>query len=119
QELERQLKAKTYDGQPVRVLIDDRDLRGGEKTWHHIKRGVPLRAEIGPRDVAAGSVFLARRDQGPKEKSGIPREELVATIDVLLNDIQTSLYQKALAMQQENTREFDSLDELTRYFTKK
>lgn len=118
-ELETELKAKSYDGQPIRVLIDDRDLRGGEKTWHHIKRGVPLRAEIGPRDVASGSVFLARRDQGPKEKAGVPREELVAKIDQILEEIQTGLYQKALAMQKEHTREFDNLEELTKYFTPK
>jgi len=46
-----------------------RDIRGGEKNWHHIKRGVPLRAEIGPKDIAKNGVFLARRDTG--EKAGV------------------------------------------------
>ena len=41
-----------YDGEPVRVRIDDRDVRGGEKKWQQVKRGVPLRVEIGPRDIA-------------------------------------------------------------------
>ncbi len=44
------------------MLLDDRDLRGGEKNWQHIKRGVPLRLEVGPRDIAKDGVFLGRRD---------------------------------------------------------
>ena len=40
--LKRDLSAQTYGDVPVRVAIDDRDLRGGEKTWQHIKRGVPI-----------------------------------------------------------------------------
>src|ERR1700681_4729368 len=61
-----ELSAKTYDGERVRVILDTRDLRGGEKTWQHIKKGVPLRLEIGPRDVAGGSRF--RGPPGPREK---------------------------------------------------
>ena len=60
----------------VQVMIDDRDLRGGEKKWQHVKRGVPLRAEVGPKDIAKDSVFLARRDRG--EKTSVPRSEFVA-----------------------------------------
>ena len=54
----------------MRVTIDDRDLRGGEKTWSWVKKDVPLRIDVGPRDIAAGSVFVARRDTGEKEHLG-------------------------------------------------
>ncbi len=67
---------------PVRVEIDDRDIRGGEKKWHHVKRGVPIRLEIGPKDIEKNSVFLGRRDQ-PKSV-GMDRDELVATIGRML-----------------------------------
>ena len=59
-DLKEQLEAQRYAGEPIRVQIDDRDLRGGEKNWYHVKRGVPLRAEIGPRDIEQEAVFLAR-----------------------------------------------------------
>jgi hypothetical protein len=58
--LRKELAAQDFAGEKVRVFIDDRDLRGGEKNWQHIKRGVPLRAEIGPKDIAKNGVFLAR-----------------------------------------------------------
>ena len=72
-------------------------------------RGVPLRAEIGPRDVASQSVFLGRRDQSPKEKSGVPRDELVETIGRILDEMQTNLFQKALKAREENSVSLASL----------
>ena len=39
-----------FSGEPLRAQVDDRDLRGGEKNWQLIKRGVPLRVEVGPRN---------------------------------------------------------------------
>ncbi|GAG26559.1 unnamed protein product, partial [marine sediment metagenome] len=49
--LKQQLTDLRYHDEPVRVRMDDRDLRGGEKKWQWIKRGVPVRVEVGPRDV--------------------------------------------------------------------
>ena len=60
--------------------------RGGDKAWGWIKKGVPLRVEVGPRDFAANAVFVARRDTG--EKAGIPRAEFVATVVERLQSIQ-------------------------------
>ncbi|HHM12754.1 MAG TPA: proline--tRNA ligase, partial [Planctomycetaceae bacterium] len=58
------LEDQSYHGMPIRVQYDDRDMRGGEKVWYHIKRGVPLRVEVGPKDLAKESVFVGRRDTG-------------------------------------------------------
>ena len=69
--LKKELEAQDFADGKVRVMIDDRDIRGGEKNWYHVKRGVPLRAEIGPKDIAKNGVFLARRDTG--EKAGVDR----------------------------------------------
>ncbi len=115
--VEQELRATSYDGERVRVTLDDRDLRGGEKTWQHIKRGVPLRLEIGPRDVAGDAVFVGRRDT--QEKKSMPRAELVASIDRLLTEIQSSLFQRALALREQNTKAFTDREELLRYFTPK
>ncbi len=76
---------------PTAGRIDDRDMRGGEKNWHHIKRGVPLRLEIGPKDIAKDAVFLGRRDTG--EKQGIGRDELVGSVVSPLDEMQDNLFQ--------------------------
>ncbi|MEX0818694.1 MAG: aminoacyl--tRNA ligase-related protein, partial [Pirellulaceae bacterium] len=88
--LKRELEAQSYSDGKVEVLLDDRDLRGGEKAWQHVKKGVPLRAEVGPKDIAKNAVFLGRRDTG--EKRGIGRDELVATVSSLLTEIQDGLF---------------------------
>jgi prolyl-tRNA synthetase len=99
------------------VNLDARDLRGGEKTWQHIKKGVPLRLEIGPRDVAGDSLFVGRRDT--QEKKSVPRGEFIATIDSRLSEIQKALFDRALALRTANTREINDRDEFIRFFTPK
>ena len=115
--LKSELAEQQYAGRPVRAMIDDRDIRGGEKTWQHIKKGVPIRAEVGPRDVAAGSVFIGRRDQGVKEKQGIAKAEFVSNIGETLDKIQSSLFERAAAMRAEHTRDIDSLADFKAFFT--
>ena len=114
-QLQAQLKEQTYDGEPIRVIMDDRDIRGGEKKWYHVKRGVPIRVEVGPRDIENGNVFMSRRDTG--ESNGVNREEFVAQAASILGDIQQSLFNSALKLREENSRDIDSLDEFTEYFT--
>jgi prolyl-tRNA synthetase len=115
--LKQELENQRYGDGNVRVLIDDRDIRGGEKNWHHIKRGVPLRAEIGPKDIAKSGVFLARRDTG--EKAGVDRAQFVATIDQRLTEIQNNLFARALKLREENTRTINTQDDFLAYFTPK
>jgi prolyl-tRNA synthetase len=101
------------------VRIDDRDIRGGEKTWQHIKRGVPLRVDVGPRDIASGSVFARRRDQSPKEKWTPTRDEFIARVPEVLDEIQTGLFQRALEMREAATQRIDDLAEFEAFFTPK
>ena len=103
----------------MEISVDHRDLTGSAKSWDWIKRGVPLRAEIGPRDLANQSVFLGRRDKGAKEKQSIPMNQLVTEIGNLLDSIQTGLYEKALAYREANTKKIDSKEEFYAYFTPK
>ncbi len=113
--LKKELEAQEYAGSKVRVMIDDRDMRGGEKNWYHVKRGVPLRAEIGPKDIAKNGVFLARRDTG--EKVGVDRAELVQTIGQRLTDIQNNLFARAKKLREDNTKTIDTLDDFLAFFT--
>src|SRR5690606_6909731 len=85
-------------------------------SWLAIKQGIPVRVEIGPRDIAKGEVFVGRRDKGPKEKSSIPRAQFVNEISKLLEEIQTNLFERAKAFRDENTKEVNSLKEFEDFF---
>ncbi len=117
QKLREELTQKVYAGRIVEVEMDDRDLRGGEKKWYHVKRGVPLRIEVGPKDIAKDSVFVARRDTG--EQTSMERSALVAGIADLLQSMQDNLFSRALKMRQENTVEIKTEREFRAYFTPK
>ncbi|MEM0924878.1 MAG: His/Gly/Thr/Pro-type tRNA ligase C-terminal domain-containing protein, partial [Planctomycetota bacterium] len=115
--LAKELRDQTFNGVPLRVSIDDRDLRGGEKKWHHVKRGVPIRLEIGPKDMEKQSVFLGRRDQAKSIPIG--RSELIATAADLLGDIQQSLYDRADQLRQDNTVTITDEGDFRDFFTSK
>ncbi len=115
--LKDELSAQTYHGKRLEVLIDKRDLRGGEKKWYHVKRGVPIRVEAGPRDIESGSVFVGRRDQ-PKS-TGMPRAEFIANATKILDEIQTGLFKRALKLREDNTRVIKSFDKFEKFFTPK
>ncbi len=117
QELARALKQQSFDGRPVQVELDTRDMRGGDKAWNWIKKGVPVRVEVGPRDMAQDSVFMARRDRAHKEKVAVKREAFVAGIAALLQEIQDGLFARAAALAKEHTRRVDSKEEFERFFT--
>ena len=89
----------------VRVKVDDRDgLTPGFKYNDWEMRGVPIRLEIGPKDVQKNSVALARRDvPGKAGKSFVAQDGLVQTVTQLLGDIHTALFDRALAFRQANT----------------
>jgi prolyl-tRNA synthetase len=97
-----------------RVRVDDRDgLTPGFKFNDAEMRGVPLRVEIGPKDVAQGTVTLARRDRPGKEgKSVVPQEALERRVGEVLDDIHRSLLGRARTFQKENTHEPRTYDEL-------
>lgn len=117
--VKKELEEKTYYGSALRVDIDDRDLRGGEKAWQHIKKGTPIRAEVGPRDMQSDSLFVARRDKGIKEKAGVPRAEFVANVCATLDDIHKNLFERAKTLRDSKTKEFTDYSEFAKWFTPK
>ena len=94
----------------VRVHQDWTDNSPGFKFNEWEMKGVPLRLEVGPRDVENGNVVVARRDTG--DKSFLSKDEAVAQIPDLLEEIQKGLFQQALIFQQENTHKVSTYDEL-------
>lgn len=117
QSLEKELADQTFDGGKVQVWLDTRDIGGGDKKWNQIKKGIPVRVEIGPRDMEKNAVFGSRRDTGEKLAKDLPRGEFVGMIGQLLGDIQTNLLTRAKQMRSDNTRTLDKLDDFKSYFT--
>lgn len=117
QELTDLLRQQTYHGRPVEVVLDQRDLNAGEKSWNWIKKGIPLMVEVGPRDMANNSVFVGRRDKSRKERFGQPRDEFIGNVSNLLDEIQASLLNQARNRLQENTKSIDVMEEFTKFFT--
>jgi prolyl-tRNA synthetase len=104
------------DAAGVRAKIDERDgLSPGFKFNDWEMRGVPLRIELGPKDVAGASAVLARRDKPGREgKISVLQQEIVAKVQGLLGEIQQSLYDRALAFRQAHTHEAKTYDDLKR-----
>ncbi len=91
----------------IRVKLDEREgMSPGFKFNDWEMRGVPLRIELGPKDVAKGSVVLARRDRPGREgKSFVPQAGLADAVKNLLAEIQQALFDRALAFRKANTIE--------------
>lgn len=118
-QLKAALQAQRFHDDPIRVHVDQRDLRGGEKMWQWIKKGAPLRVEIGPRDIANGVVSVARRDQGPKDREAMPVDDFVSQAAGILEAIQQQLFTRAKAYLQTHTQTFDDFDAFKAFFTPK
>ncbi len=91
----------------IRVKMDERDgMSPGFKFNDWEMRGVPLRLELGPKDVAKGSVVLARRDRPGKEgKAFVPQQGIAVAVSQLLVEIQKALYDRALEFRKSRTVE--------------
>ena len=94
----------------IRVFLDDRESQTpGWKFNEWEMRGVPLRLEIGPKDLEKSQVVLARRDT--REKAFVPMDGLAGRVEELLAAIQKALYERALAFREEHTSATDSYEE--------
>ncbi|MGB7082409.1 MAG: proline--tRNA ligase [Candidatus Acidiferrales bacterium] len=89
----------------IRVKMDERDgMSPGFKFNDWEMRGVPLRIELGPKDVASGNAVLARRDRPGREgKTSVPQQGIASVVAKLLSEIQDALFQRALDFRKSNT----------------
>jgi prolyl-tRNA synthetase len=117
--LAARLRDIRYADAPLEVIVDRRDLGGGVKNWEWIKKGVPLRVEIGPRDLEKNAVEVSRRDQAVKAKESMPVNEFVARVPEILGSIQDSLYARAKEFRDANTRVIESKKDFYDFFAPK
>lgn len=113
--------------QGLTVKIDDRDMHPGAKYYEWEMKGVPLRIEIGPKDIEKGSLCLVRRfvleqegeseqDQRKRKKTFPPRAEALASVKKLLDEMQGQLLDRAKAMRAKRTRVIDSIADFEKFF---
>ncbi|MGB5079062.1 MAG: proline--tRNA ligase [Sphingorhabdus sp.] len=107
--LASELRLLNAFGEPVRVLVDTKALKASNKRWSWVKKGAPIIAEIGPRDVADGKAAILRRDQlykndGKLATAFTPRDEFLANAAATLEEIQSNLYNEAKSRLAANIR---------------
>lgn len=96
----------------IRVLVDTSDMRAPDKMWKWIKRGVPLRIEVGAREMDDGMLTLTRRDLGKASKKTMPVAEFISAASEMLNEIQRDMYNAAAARNKTMMHDVADLDAL-------
>lgn len=108
--LDKAYELKERLSKVCRVKVDDSDKMPGWKFSEHEMRGVPLRLEVGPKDIEKNQVVLVKREN--REKLFVSMDELEEKVPQILSDIQKSLYEKALAHREARTFTATTLDEM-------
>lgn len=111
------LKGVQYFNSKVKARIDKRDMRGGDKLWDNVKKGIPLRVEIGMREIEGGVLSVGRRDKPARERMKMSGDELVSSIPDLLDDIHNNMLKRALAFQKGSTVTVKRLKEFKEFFS--
>ncbi len=105
-----EVKSKLQNG-GMRVHLDDRDIRAGKKYYEWEMRGVPIRLEIGPRDIENKKMVVLRRDTMEKETMDFNDETLTLDLHELLDDVTQNLKDKAWEKFNDNIRPATALEE--------
>lgn len=95
----------------------DFHMRPGDRFFAHLQKGVPLRLELGEKDLAAGTVRLVRRDTGTK--IDVANDEVIPAVKKVLDDIQKNLFARAEKFREENTHDASTYEELKEFIADK
>jgi prolyl-tRNA synthetase len=116
-ELQLALSEEHYQHQNIRVELDNRALNAGERAWQAIKKGVPIRLEVGIRELEKETVFMARRDLPAHKKIAISKTEFLQTASIMLNEIHRHYFDRAYLRLQNNTQTLKTQDDFFDYFS--
>jgi len=117
QDLAKKLRKIRFHGELLRVLVDKRDINAGNKKWEWVKKGAPIRIEIGPRDLESNKVCLQRRDLPATDKAFIHQDEFLEKVIPTLQEIQDTLLERATAFRDANISECNSLEDFHKHWT--
>lgn len=111
EKLRDDLKAKG-----LRVKLDNRDLRTPDKMWDAVKKGIPLRVEVGGREVENKELTHVRRDIGRDSKTTISVDQFLNQADSILDDIHDSMLARQRTFRDENTHDMETVQEIDDFF---
>ena len=110
------IRQRQYSDKGIRVKVDDRDLRGGEKNWSWVKKGVPIRIEIGPRELANNEASYSLRSAPYGERHTESWENIVTKAPDLLDEVHNTIFERAQVMLRQNSHTPTTLVELDKLF---
>lgn len=100
----------------IRAKLDDRDMRTPDKMWDSIKKGVPVRVEVGAREMIEGQVTHVRRDLGRESKESCAVDCFVEKIEGIMDSIHDALFERALSFRDSHIQDVSSLEEVKNFF---
>ncbi|WDV45176.1 proline--tRNA ligase [Clostridiaceae bacterium M8S5] len=101
----------------IRTEVDgDMDKRFSDKIWNSIRKGIPLRLELGERELEKEMITYVRRDLGKISKTTISIDEFIENSDSLLNEMQVDMYEKHKNFTNQNTKRCATLEECEKLF---
>ncbi len=101
----------------IRVKLDDSDNSPGWKYAEYEMKGVPVRIEIGPKDIENGQCVIATRHNG--EKTFVSLDNIAETVQTKLTEVRDGMYEKALANREAHTYSCATMDEITKALEEK
>lgn len=118
-QLKKELEDLVYFKKGIEVIFDERDLRAGEKAWHWIKKGIPLRIEVGPKEIDEGALSVFKRTDAPKERMKLSKKEILEKVPFILDEMQKTIFEKAKNHRDERMVKIDTQEEFYEYFSRK
>lgn len=100
----------------IAAKVDERDMRTPDKMWEWVKKGVPVRVEIGAREMEQGQVTFVRRDLGKESKQTVSVNEFVGTAQKTLDDMHDAMLAKSRKFRDENTKDGKSATDIADFF---
>ena len=98
------------------MTLDDSDARTPDKMWGMIKKGIPVRVEVGTREMDERTVTYARRDLGKDSKVNCSFDAFIKDVHAVLDEVHHDLYKRAKAFSDAHTYHLESLDALEEHF---
>ena len=108
--------ADDLKAQGVRVKLDNRDLRTPDKMWDAVKKGVPIRVEVGAREMEAGQLTYVRRDIGRESKTTLDVAEFSGQVETILDDIHDTMLERTRKFRDDNTHDVQSVAEIEDFY---
>ncbi len=102
----------------LRVRVDNRDMRTPDKMWDAVKKGVPIRVEIGAREMENGEVTFVRRDIGRSSKETLSADAFLGKVQSVLDDIHDNMLERSKAFRDEHVVDGSNVQDIDNFFAK-